>query len=91
MNKKSNLEKLLLELFENEKEIIDQNPEPQVISAGQPSEPAQTMSDDDMSAWLASTYGGTMEVSSGLNEQLGEEAFEGIEENPSAQGISLKI
>jgi hypothetical protein len=44
-----------------------------------------------MSAWLASTYGGTMEVSSGLNEQLGEEAFEGIEENPSAQGISLKI
>ena len=92
MNKKSNLEKLLLELFENEKEISgDENPETEVISAGHPEMPSGTISDDAMSAWLASTYGATGEVSSELNEQIEEETFENIEEKNASQGISIKI
>jgi hypothetical protein len=90
VNKKSNLEKLLKELFENEKEILDQNPDPEIVNAGQP-EVVSSISDDDMSAWLAATYGGNSESSNGLNEEVTEETFENIEENSGTQGVSVKI
>ncbi|NBP56150.1 hypothetical protein EBU71_06370 [bacterium] len=92
VNKKSNLEKLLQELFE--KEIQDQNPEAEIVSAGHPNIATETMSDNAMSAWLVSTYGGTTNVpnvSAELNEQLAEDMFENIEEKTNASSITVKI
>jgi len=88
VNKKSNLEKLLKELFENE--ILDQNPDTEIVNAGKP-EVVTSISDDDMSAWLAATYGGISESSNGLNEEVTEETFENIEENSGTQSVSVKI
>ena len=90
VKKKSNLELLLLELFEAEKEILDQNPDPEIISAGHPGSGfIDGDPDDEMASWLASEYG-INEASFGLKEQLEEETFENVEEN-TATGISIKI